>query len=67
MSEKENKSTTPKQMTLIVLIVIVFLLLLLQLSFTSQDDRVNLDRESCLSSGYIWSGSSQECYGNDSM
>ncbi|MEX2515079.1 MAG: hypothetical protein WD335_03050 [Candidatus Paceibacterota bacterium] len=67
MSEKANKPTTRKQMALISLIVIVFLLLLVSLSAGIGTSVPTVDRDTCLSSGNIWSESSGECYGNGSV
>jgi len=65
MSKNENKPTTRKQMTLIVLIVIVFLLLSVRLLTTTNQQTQVIDRETCLTSGYIWSESAEQCYGNE--
>lgn len=68
MSDIENKKTTPKQKVLIMLITAVLLLLAVQTIGTGDqvDPELPDDRESCLSSGFIWSQSAERCY-NSSM
>lgn len=64
MSDTKNKPTTKKQKMLIVLITVVLLLLVVQSVGIGDDADTELptDRETCLSSGYIWSQSSETCY-----
>lgn len=68
MSDIENKKTTPKQKVLIVLITVVLLLLVAQVisGGGEADPELPEDRDTCLTAGYIWSQSAQQCY-NSSM
>lgn len=62
MSDTDNKPTTLTQQVLIGFISVVLVLLLGQLLLSQSDAKLPTDRESCLTSGNIWSESAQRCF-----
>jgi nicotinamide riboside transporter PnuC len=67
----ETKSMTTKQQILVISIGVVFVLLLVSLvvsagSSTGGQD-VEVDRETCLQQGNVWSETNQQCYNSTAV
>lgn len=67
----DAKTMTNKQRLLVTLIGIVFLLLLVSLAVSgggaSSNQQVEIDRETCLQRGGVWSETNQECYNSTAV